>query len=105
MSKKAEILQKKIVEHGFDLTVQNTRFIISYQNMYYFEVRVSDLKDSIIRYELSHAIHQHAYSFRAEECIDFLRKAKSDLTEEKARLLSHEIHEKLSCLDQACRKI
>ena len=50
MSKKAEILQKKIVEHGFDLTAQNTRFIISYQNMYYFEVRVSDLKDSIIRY-------------------------------------------------------
>ena len=105
MSKKAEILKKEIVEHGFDLTAQKTRFIISYQNMYYFEVHVSDLKDSIILYELSHAIHHHAYSFRTDDYIDFIRKAKSDVTEEKARLLSNEIHEKLSCLDQACRKI
>lgn len=105
MSKKAEILKKTIIENGFDLTAQNTRFIISYQNMFFFEVKVSDLKDSIIHYELSHAIHHHAYSFRKEDYVHFIRKAKSDITEDMVIRLSDEIREKLTQLDLACRNI
>ena len=105
MSKKAEILKKTIIENGFDLTAQNTRFIISYQNMFFFEVKVSALKDSIIRYELSHAIHHYAYSFRKEDYVHFIRKAKSDITEDMAIRLSDEIRENLTQLDLACRNI
>lgn len=105
MRKRTEVLKRKIVENGFDLTSQNTRFIISYKDMYFFEVLVSDARDSIVLFELAKAIHSQAGAFKIETYTDFIQRSRSGVTLSQADLLAREISEHLSKLDKACRKI
>lgn len=105
MNGKAAILQKKILEHGFDITCQNRIFIISYRNLYYFEVNVSGLFDKIILYELSRAIHQQAGDFEKLDCTSFIQKANSQYSRVQAYAIAEEIETRLQDLDRACRTI
>ncbi|MGM9941016.1 MAG: hypothetical protein ACI32N_03370 [Bulleidia sp.] len=104
MNGKAAMIQK-IIEHGFDITTQNRKFIISYRNLYYFEVNVSGLIDSIILYELSHAIHEQAGTFEKLDCTSFIQRANSKYSRVQAYQIAEEIECRLKELDRACHRI